>query len=318
MSALAADVARMGEAGLRWLSENRDGFRLGDDALEATTEVNRTWKPLAELAQMGVAVTRLTPPDTVQHQLAADLLAFAWKQVDDGALLLELQRLEPAGTYPLEFYAAFASAGLRHQEYEQFASALARTRSWQATEQHPTRLLGLLNTERRTGLPLQDETTTVLHRTWLGSLPEPWLFERTAGYAATHVIYHLTDWGHTVNNVPPQLAAYLELWLPPWLDSSLEDRQWDLSCELLAVAASLPRPPDTAVIENAWAQVADAQDTSGALVEVGPAPHRPAMPRGFFHCYHSTLSMAHAAALTAARLNKRQAAGTEQTSRAPD
>ncbi|MEU2512938.1 DUF6895 family protein [Streptomyces syringium] len=303
MNGETVDVARTGEAALRWLSRNRAGFCLGDDVLDAATEVDRTLKPLGELAQVCVCVCRHTRPGTPHHRLAAELLTFAWDQTDHGALFLELQRLEPAGTYPLEFYAAFASAGLRHSGFEEFAATVAATRGWRATEQYPNRLLGVLNTERRTGLPAHEEDGTVLCRTWLGSLPEPWMFERGAGYSATHVIFHLTDWGRAVHQVPSWLACYLETWLPPWLDTCLDAGQWDLSCELLAVAASLPSPPDRAMVEGAWDMVADAQEPSGALAEVGPAPHRPALPLDFLHCYHSTLMAAYAAALTSARLD---------------
>ncbi|WP_443044684.1 DUF6895 family protein [Streptomyces sp. DHE17-7] len=43
----------------------------------------------------------------------------------------------------------------------------------------------------------------------------------------------------------------------------------DLSCELLAVAASLPEPPEPAVTEDAWRRVAAAQHTCGAVPEEG-------------------------------------------------
>ncbi|MEU7281094.1 hypothetical protein AB0A69_20250 [Streptomyces sp. NPDC045431] len=296
------DLRGVGEAALGWISGNRADFRLGDSALDPGADVNRIWKPLGELAQVCVCVRRYSPPGTPLHDAATDLLAFAWRETGEGELFLDLQRLEPCAMYPLEIYAAFASAGLRHPGYEEFASAIARTRGWRATEQHPTRLLSVLNSERRTGLPDHEEMSAALGRTWLGALPEPWLFETTAGYATTHVVFHLTDWGRATDGVPPWLADYLETWLPPWLDTCLDDRQWDLSCELLAVAASLPRPPERAAITAAWAELAGAQDASGALVEVGPTRHRPALPHGFAHRYHSTLMAAFAAALTLARL----------------
>ncbi|MET9800935.1 hypothetical protein [Streptomyces sp. NPDC006368] len=297
----AVDVPRMGEAALRWVSDHRDGFRLDDDALDPGTNAGLTWKPLGELAQVCVCVGRSTLPGAPLHRLASDLLDFAWRQTEDGALLLELQRLEPWATYPLEIYAAFASGGLRHQGYEEYASSLLRTRGWRMIEALPNRLLAVINSEGRSGLPAHEEAGTVLGRTWLGSLPEPWTFERTAGYTATHVVFHLTDWGRAVHGVPPWLADYLETWLPPWVDTCLEDEQWDLGCELLAIAASLPRPPAKAVTETAWSRVAGAQDASGALPEVGGGHGGQAGPRDFLHCYHSTLMLAFAAALTTAR-----------------
>jgi hypothetical protein len=156
-----------------------------------------------------------------------------------------------------------------------------------------------------------------LRRTWLGGLPEPWTFERAAGYTLTHVVFHLTDWGADPRGVPPPVAAYLRHWLPPWLDTCLEDEQWDLSCELLAVAASLPGPPERALLQDAWAGLAAAQDSSGAVPEVGPGRSGRAAARefteaaqGFADCYHSTLMAAFAAALTLDRLREHGGAGS--------
>ncbi|MGP4052248.1 DUF6895 family protein [Streptomyces sp. 2A115] len=304
----ARDVRGPGEAALAWVSANRDEFMLGDDALAEHGNVNATWKPLGELTQVCVCVRRHTDPADPLHKTASDLLAFAWQQTGRGALFLELQRLEPFATYPLEVYAAFASAGLRHAAYESATATVARTRSWQVTEQEPNRRLSVLNSERRTGLPEHEEMPEALRRTWLAGLPEPWTFERAVGYTLTHVVFHLTDWGVTPQGVPPPVATYLRHWLPPWLDTCLEDEQWDLSCELLAVASSLPDPPDHAMLQDAWAKLAAVQDDSGAVPEVGAGQGGPATAHdAFIGCYHSTLMTAFAAALTINRL--REAAG---------
>ncbi|MFE1796703.1 DUF6895 family protein [Streptomyces sp. NPDC059517] len=325
----ARDVRELGEAALAWVSAHRGAFELGDDALAEHGDVNRTWKPLGELAQVCVSVRRHTEPTDPLHVAAADLLTFAWHQTGQGSLFLELQRLEPFATYPLEIYAAFASAGLRHTGYEEAVATVARTRGWQLTEQEPNRRLSVLNSLRRSGIPQRDDMGRALSRTWLGGLPEPWTFERAAGYTLTHVVFHLTDWGLTPRNVPPRIDGYLRLWLPPWLDTCLDAEQWDLSCELLAVAGSLPGPPDRPMLQEAWAKLARAQDASGAVPEIGtgtdtststdtgsgigsgsgrdglPAPH------DFIRCYHSTLMTAFAAVLTTHRLRASADDGVE-------
>ncbi|WP_435813630.1 DUF6895 family protein [Streptomyces tauricus] len=305
---------------MAWVSAHRGEFALGDDALAEHANVNFTWKPLGELAQICVSIRRHTETTDPLHEAACDLLAFAWRQTGEGALFHELQRLEPFATYPLEIYAAFASAGLRHTDYERATATVARTRGWQVTEQEPNRRLSVLNSERRSGLPLHADMDRALGRTWLGGLPEPWTFERAAGYTLTHVVFHLTDWGLTPLGVPPRVAEYLHQWLPPWLDTCLEDEQWDLSCELLAVAGSLPGPPDLTMLRAVWARLALAQDASGAVPEVGSGRdgHPPA--HDFVGCYHSTLMTAFAAALTLDRLcaHEADAATTTTTATADD
>jgi hypothetical protein len=228
-------------------------------------------------------------------------LRFAWQQTGRGELFLRLQRMEPFATYPLEIYSVFAAAGLRHPGYEAAAATTARTRGWRLTEQDPTRRLGVLKAERRSGIHRPEQVAQVLRSTWLGGLPEPWTFERSSGYALTHVVFHLTDWGRLPTGVPPDLAAYLAHWLPPWLDTCLDARMWDLSCELLVVAASLPGPPDPATLQDAWTRIARAQHDCGALPEQGtgddPGADQETDP-SFPRCYHSTLMAAFAAAQT--------------------
>ncbi|MEU0224609.1 hypothetical protein ABZ177_09685 [Streptomyces sp. NPDC006284] len=310
-------VRRVEEAALEWVSAHRDGFVLGEDALAADGQVNRTWKPLGELAQVCASVSACTVPSDPLHARACELLEFAWQQTRRGELFPLVQSLEPFATYPLEVYAAFASAGHRHAGYEASAAVVARTRGWRLTEQYPTRRLGVVEAERRSGLRPHGPVPQALSRTWLGGLPEPWTFERASGYALTHVVFHLTEWGRTPQGMPPDLADYLLHWLPPWLDTCLEARMWDLSCELLAVAASLPRPPGPAVLEDAWQRVADAQHASGALPEEGVTQDAAAGgsgaghedPYAFTDCYHSTLMAVFAAALTTARLRDVDHAG---------
>ncbi|MEV6963290.1 hypothetical protein AB0M97_29865 [Streptomyces sp. NPDC051207] len=297
-------MGQVARAALAWITAHREDFALGDDALDRDGRVDTSWKPLGELARVCGSIRARTAPTDPLHSRAGNLLAFAWAQTGHGELFPRLQRLEPFATYPLEVYAAFAAAGLRHTGYERDAARVARTRGWRLTEQDPTRHLGVLCAERSTGMSRPGQPQPALRRTWLGGLPEPWTFERDAGYALTHVIFHLTDWGRTPDGVPPDLAAYLTDWLPPWLDTCLDSAMWDLSCELLAVAASLPRPPDPALLHDSWTRLAAAQSASGAIPEEGPrasqdADHDATDPaRDFLSCYHSTLMAAFAATLT--------------------
>ncbi|MFJ8630388.1 DUF6895 family protein [Streptomyces sp. NPDC093568] len=295
------EIREMGAAAFAWLSAHRGDFALGEDALTADGQVDATWKPLGELAQTCHSVrTGLEPSDPL-HVCASDLLRFAWQQTGRGELFVRLQRLEPFATYPLEVYSVFAAAGLRHPGYEAAAATTAAARGWRLTEQEPTRRLGVIKAELRSGIDRPDESGQVLRQTWLGGLPEPWTFERSSGYALTHVVFHLTDWGRDPEGVPADLAAYLTHWLPSWLDTCLDAGMWDLSCELLVVAASLPAPPRLAVFQDAWRRIARAQYDSGALPQEDPGSAGTAEP-DFLRCYHSTLMAAFAAAQTVKRL----------------
>ncbi|MFF9204889.1 DUF6895 family protein [Streptomyces sp. NPDC014986] len=309
------DVRRIAEDALAWVDTRRAGFALGEDALAVDGEVDSSWKPLGELAHVCATVSRHTASGDPLHARARALLDFAWRETDGGALLLRLQRLEPFATYPLEVYAALASAGFRHPAFEEAAAVVARTRGWRLTEQEPTRRLGVLHAEERCGIH-RPAGQRALPRTWLGGLPEPWTFERDAGYALTHVVFHLTDWGRDPGGLPAHLAAYLTDWLPPWLDTCLEAGMWDLSGELLAVAAIVARTTGEPVPRDAWRRLRAARGPSGE-VAVADRDHTPAdggdeVPddgRYFLRHYHSTLMAAFAAVLTGARPDGPPAAG---------
>lgn len=291
---------------LAWLDAHRDRFRPPPDVTEAGVDHNRTLKPLGELTQLSLSIARVSPAGGPAHAGARDLLDFAWQQAREGELYLELARAEPHATHLVEMYAPFAQAGLRNRAFEDFAGFMAGTRSWSATEAEPTRLLAVLRAEERLGLQRAltgaDAVTTV-RRTWLGGVPEPWAFEGRSGYALTHHVFHVTDWGTDRAGLPPELGRYLTHWLPAWLDSCLEEERWDLAGELLAVQACLPpaahvRTPEDA--DEPWARYAAAQSPRGAYAEVGPVPEDD--DREAFHaCYHPTLVAAFAAALAAHR-----------------
>ncbi|GGV72958.1 hypothetical protein GCM10010294_34370 [Streptomyces griseoloalbus] len=303
------DIRQVAEDALAWVDTRRAGFALGEDALAVDGEVDSSWKPLGELAQVCATVAHHTASFDPLHARARALLDFAWQETDGGELLRRLQRLEPFATYPLEVYAALASAGFRHPAFEEAAAVVARTRGWRLTEQDPTRRLGVLRAEERCGIHRPGQAPHMLTRTWLGGLSEPWTFERDAGYALTHVVFHLTDWGRDADGLPPDLVTYLADWLPPWLDTCLEAGMWDLSGELLAVAAIVARRTGDPVPRDAWRTIRAARRPSGEvpLQDRDPAPADPVdaeVPddgRYFLHHYHSTLMAAFAAVLTSAR-----------------
>ncbi|MEI5036475.1 hypothetical protein RB201_38890 [Streptomyces sp. S1A(2023)] len=285
---------------LAWTDAHRADFTLPDDVLEPHTQVNATLKPLGELAQLGSTICRTTAPGTPEHELAGELVTYAWEQVEAGELLLELLRAEPFAAYPYEIYAAFAGYGLRHEGFEALARPLTATRAWAHTEQHANRQLGLVNSERRVGVVPHTDAGAVLSRTWLGGLSEPWVFEGPSGYALTHTVFHLTDWGRMPDRVPERIGGYLRTWLPAWADGCLESGQWDLTGELLAVAASLPGHAPVELLDAVWPVLADVQHATGCVPETGP-PVRDGTspdPYPFIDCYHSTLVTAFAAALS--------------------
>ncbi|WP_075736831.1 DUF6895 family protein [Streptomyces acidiscabies] len=272
---------------LGWLTAHRDAFRLPADA---TTDADRdlTWKPLGELAQLTGRIATLHPDPDLRAE-AGDLFAFAWAETREGALFADLVHREPHATYPVEIYAVFAQAGLRHPAADELTAVSGRLRSRAVALDTPTRTLGVLMAERRIGLAPHADPAADLACTWLGVRPEPWALDLRTAYGLTHDVFHVTDWGADRTALDPEAADYLRLWLPAWLDDRLAQGEWDVVAELLAVGACLP---DADPYDDAWARLARAQSADGAV------PEQEAFPRDSFRaCYHSTLATAFAATL---------------------
>ncbi|AJT68931.1 hypothetical protein T261_7333 [Streptomyces lydicus] len=283
---------RMVGNSLGWLDGARSFFRLPPN-VTTDADPNLTLKPLGELAELTQVIASLHPCAGIR-ETAGGLFAFAWGETRDGELFAELVRGEPFATYPVEIYGAFARAGRRNAAVEELLSTTSRLRGWRVARDDHTRTLGVLNAERRIGLPQHADFDAVLGHTVLGRLPEPWALDRRAAYGVTHDVFHLTDWGRTPQRLTPELAGYLRLWLPSWLESWLEEQLWDLAGELLAVSACLPDAPyDSA----AWQRLAGAQAADGSVPETGTAPCPDDPAEAFTACYHSTLVTAFAGTL---------------------
>ncbi|MFC4852985.1 DUF6895 family protein [Actinophytocola glycyrrhizae] len=289
------DVAEVALSALRWLDAHQEEFRLPDTPHDPRHGRDLTLRPLGELARLTHVIAGLDCLGTEGRRMAAALFDFAWEETGHGEVLATIARREPFATYPLEIYAAFALAGRRHGGLDAQLRRITTTRMWRTAERDATRTLGVLGAERDAGLTQHRDPRAVLPHTWLGGGAEPWTFTAETGYAATHTVFHLTDWCTDPGGLTATLCEHLRLWLPAWLDCSVEAGHWDLTGELLAVAAMLPGQVD---VTSAWQALAGARRADGALAETAELDREGA---GFHQCYHSTLVTAFSATLTAGR-----------------
>jgi hypothetical protein len=241
---LAHDVAARG---LEWLHTHRARGAFDETpSADLDGRAQETYKALGETALAASLVRRSGAAGTRELALADALLDFCWEQLGHGGLLYERQLRHPLLTDPLETYALFARAGRHHPALHELLTHRATLRGPLAAEVLPNRRLAVANATRVAGL---DDSGTTAHAlpvltraTWLGSRPEPWLIDWMTGYAVTHTVFHLTDWGRLPGGLPEDLAAYLALWLPVWTDIWAEIAQWDLVGELMIVGCCLPEP----------------------------------------------------------------------------
>lgn len=293
--ALLHDV---GVRALDWLAANREYFRARLDERTPDAEVKDRLKPIGELATIGRVLFREGVAGSRQAERARQLLDFAWHDLlGSGALLAWMQRQEPLSPIPLEIYTPFRELGYTDPAVERAAEAAHRLESWRALGMPPVRRLGLSATELRAGLTPGTPVAQALERTWLAATPEPWTVQSHIAYDITHTVFHLTRWGEDVAGLPPDLAEYLTLWLPAWLDDWADMKHWDLVGELLVVDACLPTP---ALDPVSWQALAAAQAADGAVPAQGAVPEGP--PDEVFDAvYHPTLVAAFASFLATSR-----------------
>ncbi|MER7080588.1 hypothetical protein SAMN02982929_03246 [Saccharopolyspora kobensis] len=283
---------RLGARIWEWLARHREHFRpRADDPVEAL-------KPVGELAMAAAVLLREGVAGSQQDATARSLLEFAWKDLlDAGDVLERVQRQAPLTSACMEVYVHFHERGYGHPGLEETLRVLRPLRGCSAAEAVPHRKLGIVLAERRLGLSTAGDLDDALRATLLGRFPEPWTVDCHVAYAITHTVFYVTDWGAHPDRVPREIADYLDLWLPVWIDECLERRQWDLLGELLATDACLPRP---ALDSASWGPLAAAQAPGGALPATGDMPTGDA-GEVFELVYHPTLVAAFATTLATSR-----------------
>lgn len=288
----------VGDRALTWLDEHREHFLLTPEDRASGAACIERLKPIGELVMNMQVLFREGVAGSRQHARAGQLLEFAWRELlDGGNVLAALQHDEPLSPVPIEIYASFHELGYRHPGLESALAVCRRTTTWTALEVVPNRRLGVLNAERKMGLTPSADFDRAVERTWLGRRPEPWTVQLQIAYDITHTVFHLTNWGEAPDRIPPAIAAYLELYLPVWMDDWAELENWDLLGELLVVDTCLPRPTLDARV---WERFAAAQSESGAM------PMQRGMPDGdpaeiFDVVHHPTLVAAFASAMATSR-----------------
>ncbi|WP_151477457.1 DUF6895 family protein [Streptomyces albicerus] len=290
-------IHTVGVRALEWLWAHRDGFRLEPDVDPDVGFLER-FKPVGELALICRVLFREGVAGSRQADLARRLVDHTWRHtLDGGRMLVRGQRVEPLSPIPFEVYLPYKELGYSEPDVERATVLYHRLNSWAALELDPTRRLGMSAFQRRFGLTPRPPEADLVGATWLARTPEPWTVSGHIAYDLTHTVFHLTDWGERPDGLPPDIADYLTMWLPVWIDDWLDLKRWDLLGELLVVDACLPRPT---LDERAWEGFAAAQQPDGAMPAVRT------MPEGepdevFDTVYHPTLVAAFASVLATSR-----------------
>lgn len=244
-TALARTAHDVRARALSWLHTHRrlNTLRAGADG-ELDQQSKDAYKSLLETALAASLTLRDGTAGRRESALARELLDYCWDEYHHGAYLYERLLRHPVNIDTLETYAHFARAGYHHPGLEKLIAHSAAMGVADIVEYVPNRRLAVANALRVTG---HDRTTppewdTLARATWLGHTPQPWHIDWMTGYAVTHTVFHLTDWGRLPERLPDDMTDYLTRWLPVWTDIWAEVCQWDLMGELLIIDACLPEP----------------------------------------------------------------------------
>ncbi|WP_329201711.1 MULTISPECIES: DUF6895 family protein [unclassified Streptomyces] len=273
---LLAAVQQWSSRALHWLrTAHRQGHgRLPADVTVDLSDPNNGYKPIAEAALAASLVLRDGVAGSCESATAREMLDFCWAQLQEGNLLYERQLRHMMLTDPVETYAPFARAGYRHARLDELLDSFTGLRAPHAAELVPNRRLAVANARRVVRVGPEPDWSVLAADTWLGALPEPWAIDWSTGYAVTHTVFHLTDWGERPEGLPAPMRAYLRDWLPVWVDIWLEVGQWDLVGELLIVDSCIGEP----VCSTApWERLIAAQHPDGLTPRDGdPVDEDPA------------------------------------------
>jgi hypothetical protein len=204
-----------------WLQENRKefSFALG------RTELDRCllMKPFSEL------VLALSVLERCDFKVRDDL-DWAWKEIRNGEHVLDLLLVRPDLTDLIGVVASFASCGYKNSELIKWIGYLRSTRGTRHFEQARWSKIAFEYSLSKLGLRTKHLD---LSKTWMASLPEPWVIGDSMAYSVTHNVFYASDFGASLRVFRVQLLEYLRMWLPVWTRCFVEEKHWDMVGELL-------------------------------------------------------------------------------------
>jgi hypothetical protein len=267
-----------------WIEQHADQFSLRHSA--DFEEALQLLKPIGELTLTLDILARCQVP----FANLAKRRQWCWDELKQGEFLVEVLTIRPDLIVASAVYASFKHAGLVNARLERVLNHLIESPSALSLEMPTWRWLDLCHGFEALGLrpfPAEPERAT-----WLAALPEPWTITDDIGYALTHNVFYITDFGARPDRLRRDIRDYILTWLPAWLTIYQRQPNWDLYAELLMVAACIR---ETGRFGPQFAQLHAAQQDDGMvcgprgsaqlLIRDGTPPERSA----FLQNYHTTL-----------------------------
>ena len=225
------DIELAFQKSLNWLSAHHQNFSFRYEG--ENRDQLLLLKPFAEYL-LTIDVLRSVG---VSEPFLADNMTEAWLETKEGEILLELLTARPDMVDIAGIYANFKRWGFSNVRLERWLAKLWDLESTRSLEMPIWRRIAHFYSFSRLGLTKFNQQ--LVADSWVASIPEPWTISDATAYAITHEVFYITDFGKLPNQIAPSIRDYIRLWLPAWTRAFIAESNWDLTAELVMVAACL-------------------------------------------------------------------------------
>lgn len=269
---------------LSWIAGNRAQFSFRSE--EHPIRQLSLLKPFAEFVLCNDLLLSYGARDS---RLKANLY-WAWEEIDQGDYLLTLLLARPDIFRVASVYAPLHRHGYRCAKLDEALQSISAMRSTLGAEcQAWMRLCFLHSSAEIFGT---EYDPSVVPETWLGLKPEPWCINDEIAYSLTHEVFYATDFGRSKCKFSNDILQYLRVWVPMWTRSYIEEKNWDLTAEMIMVAKCIG---EVEWDQDVIAELLESQLSNGAVS--GPAGSGGLLRQGarstseeeFLSDYHTTL-----------------------------
>jgi hypothetical protein len=200
-------------------------------------------KPIAELVLASeIALSKQHDFDDLKVN-AKEWIAHCWRELEEGAVLREAIETHSNFLLIAAMYLPFRRNGFPSQAVE--SAVRVKMESLGASQQYPSWvLLLMIRTLNTLGIDSPWKLEVCFRNTELYPLPQIRAVGGLPGYAFTHTVFFLTDFGKQPRELPEIHRQYLVLHLPLWLEHCERVQNYDLMAEMIMVARCT-RIPDT-------------------------------------------------------------------------
>ena len=283
--------------GLGWINLQLDEFRIGQiNPKDFSKDSVARIKPLSELA-LSVNVLMRCGVTLPFLPLAADWI---WNECEEGHGLLRLLLARNDFLPACSLYASLFELGYRSAPLDAALRMLAKSKMARRLPLQPWARLALDYNLFKLGIiPWSRIRRSGLY---VVSRPEPWVISGEIGYAITHEIMYLTDFGFEPLR-DAELDGYLRTWIPYWAQAFTRERDWDVLGELAMISSCLGTESPMSELAIVLAQqaadgsIAGPDGAGSFLYAEGDTKSR----RAFLASYHTTLVGTMAAAMALRR-----------------